>query len=188
MYFDLNYLHSSRNELWKSQIDHSIAEKDWYLRNKNKFGNARYVMKRAFIYYVSVLTFILSTLCVAHLWYPQYVDFESVIESVFFLVPVVLIIFTYLHAPKGLSDNLFFHFEYKTTAIAISVGYAFYISHAVILLTPGTDDTIYFIFFALSVISCLSIPSLLSTVLIPIKIQNSRIWVCCVNLFLFHLI
>eukprot|EP01084_Bolivina_argentea_P220993 374413_1 len=49
--FDLQYLHSSKNQKWKSQIDHTFAEKDWYLLNKHKWGNSRYILTRIMIYY-----------------------------------------------------------------------------------------------------------------------------------------
>eukprot|EP01084_Bolivina_argentea_P168664 292448_1 len=36
--YDLHHLHSSKNEQWKSQIDHSFAQNDWYIKNRNKYG------------------------------------------------------------------------------------------------------------------------------------------------------
>eukprot|EP01084_Bolivina_argentea_P108953 194737_1 len=58
--FNLHYLNSSRNEQWKSQIDKSFADKNWYLRNRNTYGNTKYVVSRVFICYICVATFVLT--------------------------------------------------------------------------------------------------------------------------------
>ena len=37
--YDLHYLRSLQNEQWKSHIDASFAQKDWYLKNKKTYGH-----------------------------------------------------------------------------------------------------------------------------------------------------
>merc|ERR1719204_2098678 len=49
--FDLHYLSSSKGERWKSQIDASFADKDWWLRNKTKWGAKDFVFRRAVSYF-----------------------------------------------------------------------------------------------------------------------------------------
>ena len=63
--FDLHYLRSSQNEQWKSHIDTSFSQKDWWLTNKNKYGNEKYIMMRFFVYYliVSLLLSIIYIIC-----------------------------------------------------------------------------------------------------------------------------
>ena len=45
IYFDLKYLHCSKNQEWKSEIMPSKKNRNWYIRNKQKWGNQRYVIK-----------------------------------------------------------------------------------------------------------------------------------------------
>eukprot|EP01084_Bolivina_argentea_P037132 68638_1 len=37
--YNLHYIQASKNKQWKSQIDASVCEKDWYLKNRNTYGN-----------------------------------------------------------------------------------------------------------------------------------------------------
>ena len=54
--YNLHYLHSSQNRQWNLQIDASYAEKDWYLQNRGKWGNEKYVVRLGFIYYIVAST------------------------------------------------------------------------------------------------------------------------------------
>ena len=54
--YDLQYLHSSKNQQWKTEIDVSYAEKDWYLRNRGKWGSKQYVIRLGFVYYIAAST------------------------------------------------------------------------------------------------------------------------------------
>eukprot|EP01084_Bolivina_argentea_P162404 282645_1 len=49
--FNLHYLKACKNEMWKSQIDISFAQKNWFLHNKNRYGNPKYIISRVTIPY-----------------------------------------------------------------------------------------------------------------------------------------
>ena len=54
IYFRLNYL--KHNEKWKSIIDNTHTEKDWFIRKKNTYGNPKYILPRMMIYYLFSVT------------------------------------------------------------------------------------------------------------------------------------
>lgn len=54
MCYDLNYLHHSKNNSWKSQIDEKLTNTDnnWWLNHKNRrtYGNEKWVKRRLFLW------------------------------------------------------------------------------------------------------------------------------------------
>ena len=174
MSYSLHYLSSSKNCKWKSQIDHSFAEKDWYLRNKHKFGNPRYVIKRVGIYYVLSTAITVSAYTYARIVHLEYLYIADLTNAVLFIIPVAVINFTYYKTPSQCNDNLYFYFEYRITALVVSTGFIIYVSGAVV-------ESIGFILmgFVLSMIASvytLSVPSILSVVVIPFKIEHEGLW------------
>ena len=111
--YDLHYLRSSQNHKWKSQIDASSAEKDWYLRNKGTWDSQQYVIRLGFVYYVmtSTVVFILN------FFHPQLgIDISYAIGfggfSFFFLS--IIPIYLYVKTPRTLQYQFLFYFvEYK---------------------------------------------------------------------------
>ena len=179
MSFDLHYLHSSQNEKWKIQIDPSFAERDWYLCNKSRWGNEHYVFKRVSIYYLSATTIGAGAYCYIELFHPEYFFVTALIDMVLVILPLVIINYTYCKTPTHLNDNLFFHVEYRATATAISVGFVTYLVSVIPLENGYPRVGVSMAVFALLIM--LSVPSLLSTIWIPSKIQRSLIWVCSVG-------
>eukprot|EP01084_Bolivina_argentea_P245643 411203_1 len=47
MFYDINYSNAIKNHQWKSKIDSNITNSNnWYLNNKNKYGNIKWVTIR----------------------------------------------------------------------------------------------------------------------------------------------
>ena len=175
--YDLHHLDSSTNQQWKNQIDHSFAEKDWYLRNRKTWGNARYVLIRAAIYYLSAMMILIFTLCYTQLRDSNNVMLESVTEAAIFSAPFVLVQYSYWKSPKRLGDTIFLHYEYQITAITWFIGYVVYVATTLMMFYSGF--TLFgFMMMSISSICILSISSLVSTLWIPCKIRSSPIWVC----------
>eukprot|EP01084_Bolivina_argentea_P044527 81933_1 len=171
--FNLHYLHASKNQQWKSQIDSSFSDNNWYLSNKNTYGNQRYIFKRVFTYYLCVTTLsIISffTIGTTHYHIAQFID------SIFYSIPLFLLLHTYYKCPKHTecNDLFLFHYEFRCAVII------FIVCMIVFLLIMVLN---YFqITFWVSVISTLNasiplvLPSLLSTLWIPIKIISQSVW------------
>lgn len=177
MYFNLQFLHSSQKQRWKVLIDHSFAEKDWYLRNKETWGNARFVSKRVAVYYLfAIITYTISTVSYATMQKGQYLFLWDVLDAILFIAPLVLIVYTYCRSPDT-NDNLFIQFEHRTTTITFCIGFIAYVG-AIIVEAIGVDTNISYTLVSVATIFVMSVPSLLSTIYIPMKIQTSLIWVC----------
>ena len=52
IFFDLNYLNCTKNEVWKSKINKKQYSEDnnFYLKNRNKFGNQKWIIQRFLIF------------------------------------------------------------------------------------------------------------------------------------------
>eukprot|EP01084_Bolivina_argentea_P069561 126557_1 len=110
--YDLHYLNSSNNQQWKSQIDQNFADKDWYFRNRNKYGNRKYIITRAFCYYLCVACITTSILIVS-------IHIGQLIEYFFFFVHVCTTVLIYYKCRlyKQLKDNFLFYYEFRITVI-----------------------------------------------------------------------
>eukprot|EP01084_Bolivina_argentea_P166990 289896_1 len=115
--YDLHYLQRSINEQWKTQIDHSFAQKDWYLKNRNTFGNLKYVMTKTLIYYSCVAVFLTTMNLIDHFSYAG--NFAGILNGVFFLIDIIFVFYIYFKCRKyaALNDNLLFYYEFKATTI-----------------------------------------------------------------------
>eukprot|EP01084_Bolivina_argentea_P315351 546326_1 len=49
MFYDLNYANSNMNKKWKSYLDPTLIEKDFWLTNKDKYGSFHYVLKLSIV-------------------------------------------------------------------------------------------------------------------------------------------
>lgn len=110
MAYDLHYLHSSKNQCWKTVIDASFAEKCWYLRNRGKWGSQQYVIKSGFIYYITMTT---AVLVMTYLVGP-YFNFGAVYVLVFqgacLAVPLTIPLYLYAKSPRNVRDQLLFRY------------------------------------------------------------------------------
>lgn len=177
--YDLQWTRSLKNQRWKTLIDTSYTEKDWYLRNRDRWGNKHYVFKQA-----TILHLIGFTIRVAYMGWvflqprSRRADYIYVFDAVLFCFPILLINWSYFRAPKRLNDCLFFHFEVKATIIAYIATYVVFVCSltALVLLSGNKNEAL--VLSRTVIIGCAKVPSLISTIYIPHKIQISPIWVC----------
>jgi len=172
--FDLNYLHSSNNEQWKTEIDKNFADKDWYLSNKYKWGNKRYVIIHGFIYYLITATFNATVETITNVSFPEQFGIAQLINSVFFFALLIFLIYTYYKCPKQLNDNLLFQYEFRIKTIIFSISLILYILSAIVKIFGY--ELLGQLFSALVAIFALIVPSLVSTYWIPKKIASMRQW------------
>ena len=170
--YDLQYLHSSKNQQWKIAIDASYADKDWYLQNRGKWGDERYIARLGFIFHVVTST----AFCTMFSLY-FFADAKGlyVVVPAFlgFTIYVAVPLYLYITTPRNLQDQYLFHYEFRVTAIAMTI----------ILFGILTVNTLYILGYpgparltnALNVI-CGSVPSLLSTLWIPYKVRMMKEW------------
>ena len=186
MSFDLHYFNSSKNEKWKTQIDSAFAERDWYLLNKNRWGNEQYVCHRAVLYYLLEMVIMLGGYLYVELFAVEYIYVWSLLDCALFFPPLVLINYTYWISPKELNDNLYFRFEYRTTAGAMCLGWAVFVSSA--LAETFGWNKLSVLLAVTAYVSAGSAPSLLSTIWIPMKVKLSSVWVwfVCVEFIVVH--
>eukprot|EP01084_Bolivina_argentea_P015645 29329_1 len=175
--FDLNYLYLSKNEKWKSQINHSFPEKNtnWYLLNRNKWGNKKYIIFVASVYYA-----VLSTLSVISQLY-LYPLLANIIDTIFFLLPISITIYAYYKCPKQteLNDNFLFFYEFKLTIIIWCTCLIFSLINQIFVFLH-IKIVLWILKFLIYIIAT-TIPSLLSTLWIPIKISVMDAWNSNIN-------
>ena len=173
MAFELHYLKSSKNEKWKSQIDHNVANKNWYIMNKNKYGKPKYAITRWMMYWF-VSSLIIS---IFYLAFPKHHSLFIVARSINFTlgsVPLLILIYIYSKCPKHIesNDNFLFHYEFKATiSIYLAIGVVYVvISICNLLKLELIEFSGCFIWFMTV------FPSLLSTLWIPKKILSTETW------------
>lgn len=184
MWYDMNYIASSKNEKWKSQIDSAFAEKDWFLRNKHRWGNQSFVLKRGSLWYFPAASFVTAIICVHEFerYHEDYRFYWYLPDTVVFVFPVLLILFTYWKLPET-NDGLFFQFEFKTTAITMFISVMIFILCFGVLepiaITQNLPAIRYLSSALILIVTVISsaVPSLLSTIIIPMRVQKSSVWV-----------
>ena len=124
--YDLHYLSCSKNSQWKSQIDTSYADKNWYLRKKSTWGNQLYLGKYVFIYFLvfstskAIVHSGIEAMYRGNLWI-----YHS--ANIAYATPAVLTVFyVYFTTPKHLQDQFLFQYEFKRTMIIWGIGFTFY--------------------------------------------------------------
>eukprot|EP01084_Bolivina_argentea_P055129 101085_1 len=136
--YDLHYIHSSRNNEWKSIINDSLSEKHFYLKYRMTFGNNSYVIRALLIYYLFVVI-VLTTL---RALYPHS-SIYNLFDFLFYFIVLVFVIYLYWKCRKY-KDHFLFHFELKVTAIMWLSGILFYIIGSLIIFVifPGKNDAL----------------------------------------------
>eukprot|EP01083_Nonionella_stella_P087253 242645_1 len=173
MSFNLHYLHSSKNSKWKSEIDHTFAAKNWYLTNKNKYGNRNYVISRVLIYYIIAA----SIATVSFLYFQlDRLHLSELIAGLFFSVPVCITIYTYYKCPKHheSNDNFYFHYEIKSITFIYLTCFIFYFISTLVQYLGF--NLVHIMCLLLITIIGVLLPSLVSTLWIPRKILLNRTW------------
>lgn len=170
--YHLNYLHSSKNSKWKSQIDYSFSAKNWYLQNISTYGNRNYVLKVFMTFFTLAAS--ICTIGFVVISGPETVHLGQFIDGIFFSVPLTITLYTYYKSPKQLNDNLLFHYEFRATAFIFASGFVGYLGNQVAHYL-GYEYVNYTMVTLLAIYSLTS-PSLLSTLWMPRKILSMDAW------------
>ena len=170
--YNLHYLNSSKNEKWKSQIDTNIANNDWYIRNKNTFGNQKKVIIAAISW--SVLVGIIVDVG----YYLNY-DIGNLINSIFLLLAmcIAFYIFYQCRTYKNLQDNLLFYYELRVTVSIWGIGLILFVITAILEFAAASKKgmlTITDNLYGYNAMLTICLPSILSTLWIPHKLITSH--------------
>ena len=110
--YDLQYLHSSKNQQWKTQIDVSHAEKDWYLQHRGKWGSKQYVARLGIAYYIVTSIVALTSLLLPRLVDPSFstlpLTFSALLMSL--ILPISVLFYLYIKTPRKLQDQFLFQY------------------------------------------------------------------------------
>ena len=173
--YDLQYLRASSNHKWKVVIDRHCAEKDWYLRSRGKWGNKFFIFQLVFAYYMTSLLLAIFTFIFTQLLYPDHVYIAMFTDLIFFMIPGGFVLYSFSKTPNA-NDNMYFYIEFRTTVAVLLSGFFLYCSAAVL---SGFDHPLAgMIMTQCGGIFSITVPSALSTIWIPAKINASAMWVC----------
>ena len=167
--YDLNYSYSSKNSVWKSQINQKFDSKNWWLKNRNSFGNYEYITKRGFIYAMctGVTSMILYQMYGLQQW-------NHIIDLSLYTIPLIFLLYAYYaKCPKITKDNFFFQLEFKSSICIYLTTLVIYILAAItFIFDPFIAKTIILI----DAVFAFSFVSILSTLWIPRKILSKIEW------------
>lgn len=165
--FNLHFLNASKNEKWKSQIDTSIANKNWYIRNKQRYGNPR----KAVTFFMLVWLIVAVTVDISY-----YIDYNigTIANACFFFSGISTIFFIYWQCRHyhALDDNLLFHYEFRATVIIWVLSVVFFVIAEALRIISGDKyewKLIAGIINGIVSVFASVAPSLLSTLWIPRK-------------------
>eukprot|EP01084_Bolivina_argentea_P109002 194833_1 len=105
IFFDLQHLNSLKTETWKVHLNQEAVETDWYFRNRLKWGNKAYIIKRVLIWYLITSTLMIVDSCAIYILYPAH-DFQIVskaIDGILNMLPLSIVLYTFYKCPKNLN-------------------------------------------------------------------------------------
>ena len=170
--YDINYLHSSQNNVWKCQINTDYGDKDWWLKNRATFGNYNYMTKRMAIWGLLSGAFAV----ILFQTHPNYPQWAQILDSMVYGLPVVLLIYAYYKCPKlhKDQDKFLFLVEFRATTIIYVIAPTMYFISTIVFFFDvfGTRIIVY-------IAAIIGFPSaaLLSTLWIPTKILSKQEWI-----------
>lgn len=107
--YDLHYLNSCKNQQWKTEIDVSYAERDWYLKNRGRWGNRQFVVRLGFLYYIIASTAVFGLL-VLQWTFDLNVIFVFALQAMFYFVHMAMPLYLYITTPRKLQDQFLFQY------------------------------------------------------------------------------
>ena len=109
--YDLHHLHSSKNQQWKTEIDVSYAEKDWYLQHRGKWGNQQYVARLGFKFFIMSITAMLITWLITIISNTDR-DYSrgivSIVAAISGILLIIIPLYLYVKTPRNLQDLFLF--------------------------------------------------------------------------------
>ena len=172
--YDLHYLHSSKTQQWKLEIDVLYAEKDWYLQNRGKWGSKQYIIRLGFIYWIVSSTIFCAGVILMVL--SEDAVYTAIVSGVQFIIAIILMIipiYLYRKTPRNLEDEFLFQYEFFATAVIASV--AALVTIIGLGLFGSGNLTLAFTMNNLNFMWQLT-PSLLSTIVVPGKVNAMTEW------------
>ena len=111
--YDLQYLHLSKNQQWKTVINASYADRDWYLQNRGKWGNERFIIRLGVTYHILTNTAVLLAYILEWCFNIGYV-YSYAGRAIFSIIHVVLPLYLFAKTPRKLQDQFLFFIEVCT--------------------------------------------------------------------------
>ena len=172
--FDLHYLNSTSNEIWKSKINPKqySTKNNFYLQNSHKFGNQKWILQRFAIFYLIVAS--ISCACFLYSFYTNFNrQIIQLIDGALYFISGFSIIYLWWKSPKNLNEQFLFQYEFKiTTLLMVGANVIYCLNQGLTFIDP------YFATFMTVFVAGLSfcMVSLLSTLYIPWKIMKLANW------------
>eukprot|EP01084_Bolivina_argentea_P016720 31247_1 len=167
IYFDLNYLNALKNQAWKSIINIKQKDQDWFLRNKQTYGNKKWIISRILIYYfisATISCIVLNLFGAFHVTY--------LIDGCLYGLPLIIIVYVYLKSPRYSKDYFYFRHEFKISALLVCYTLCVYLFAQIVFFYNIFVSDLMTVSVSLNT----SILSLISTIWIPYKILSKTIW------------
>jgi len=168
MAFDLQCLRYSKDQEWKKLIDATLAADNWYFSNKHRFGNVKNVAMLCAIYVV-VTPVVQTAIRVEGFLYLGIIARNLIATAIFLICPgITVFIWCKIRKYGSLKDEFFFFFELKMAALL----WIFSLFLPVVLALLDWDLAATSCVIPYSFFFAVMSPSLMSTVVIPLKIKK----------------
>jgi len=176
--YDLNILKSAQNEEWGSQLTSRFSKNDFYLKNRTKWGNAWWVLPRVLSTWLLVTALTVTVDLVEMDWTPYHrAIVQRSAHALCHTLPLVSSAIIFLKStkvPQEWFDGLKLQIEFRGTIILVMATAAAYGVVVVLEILGFHDEAWCLIIFTM--IFAVSMPSLLSTLWIPLQIGNGGQW------------
>jgi len=175
IYYRLRLLESYQSQEWGSQITSTFATKDYYLRNRARFGNAKWICKRVGVYWltITILTAVGQWYVATHSASTAVTLCVHIAVTFFMLSPMAFIAFLWRRLPKNLLDNMMMDSEFKITCGILCIGTLGYLALAV-LFGLSHDLSLTSGLAGICTLFSTAAPSLMSTLWIPRQIRRNQ--------------
>jgi len=174
MYYRLRLLESYQSQEWGSQITSTFSSKDYFLKNRARMGNAKWICKRVGVYWltISILTAMGQWHIATHSASITFTLCVHMAMTVFLLSPLAFIAFLWWRLPMNLLDNMMMDSEFKITCVILCIGT---IGHLGVAILFGTSHNVSLTngLWGLCILFSTAAPSLMSTLWIPRRISRN---------------
>eukprot|EP01083_Nonionella_stella_P269877 913456_1 len=170
--YDLNYANSNMNKQWKSHLDLTLIDQDFWLKHRNTYGNANYMLRFTFVMF-TIYTIPTIVLVQIYIGTDTMKLIDPYLGLTLHLSIVFILIFFYIRLPRVL-DLFYLRWEVKRFVL-ILIGGLFWFILMNQVIQRVNNDTVIIIAFVLkmntSILGYLAM-SLTSTSLILRKLDG----------------
>jgi len=171
MYYELMTLQAMQHEEWGKRITSNFWRQSFYLRHRANRGNAAWLSKRVFVYWLSISTISgMGNYYVLNNEVHHGVEMSShFLRAILLLFPLILIAYLWKRLPTKQGDEMMIEEEFNVTCYVVALSFIAFVT-GLILMAFGFEFAMNTVKGAAMILTASS-PSVIATVWIPRRIS-----------------